>query len=318
MFRSPIRTLTKGNSASQGKSVLLTFGLLGRSKGVETVIQALPEIIERFPNVVFLVVGATHPNVVRQEGESYRLSLQGLARELGVEKNVVFYNRFVDLDELMEFLSAADIYVTPYLNQDQITSGTLAYALGAGKAVVSTPYWHAEELLADGSGILVPFAAPDALAHAIIHLLEDEGERDAIRKQAYLAGRKMTWPVVARQYMESFRQARQARLARPRSLPAGTRVAAKWDDELPPLDLSHLLRMTDDVGMLQHAVASVPNYTRRLHHGRQRPGLAADRFAGRARRPVDGADQWVGQSLSGLLVARLQFAKRSFPQLHVV
>ena len=207
---------------------MLSFGLLGRSKGIETVIQALPEIIERFANVVFLVVGATHPNVVRQEGESYRESLQHMARELGVEKNVVFYNRFVELDELMEFLGAADIYVTPYLNQDQITSGTLAYALGAGKAVVSTPYWHAEELLADGSGILVPFAAPDTLAHAVLHLLEDKEERDAIRKQAYRAGRKMIWPVVARQYMESFERASQDRLARPRSLLAGTTGAAEW------------------------------------------------------------------------------------------
>ncbi len=251
----------KGKFGVEGQSVLLSFGLLGRSKGIENVIQALPEVIERFPSVVFLVVGATHPNVVRQEGESYRLSLQQLAHELGVEKNVVFYNRFVELDELMEFLKAADIYVTPYLNQDQITSGTLAYALGAGKAVISTPYWHAEELLADGSGILVPFAAPDALAHAVMHLLEDEDERDVIRRQAYLAGRKMTWPVVARQYMDTFQQASQKRLARPRSLLAATIVAAKWEDEMPPLDLGHLHRMTDDVGMLQHAIASVPNYT---------------------------------------------------------
>jgi glycosyltransferase involved in cell wall biosynthesis len=250
----------KARFGVEGKSVLLSFGLLGRSKGIETVIQALPEIVERFANVVFLVVGATHPNVVRQEGEAYRESLQHMARELGVEKNVVFYNRFVDLGELMEFLGAADIYITPYLNQDQITSGTLAYALGAGKAVVSTPYWHAEELLADGSGILVPFAAPDTMAHAIMHLLEDEEERNEIRKQAYRAGRKMIWPVVARQYMESFERARQARLARPRLLPAGTWAAAGTDGEVPPLDLGHLLRMTDDVGLLQHAVASVPNY----------------------------------------------------------
>ena len=284
----------KGKFGVEGKSVLLTFGLLGRSKGIETVIRALPEVIGRFPNVVFLVVGATHPNVVRQEGESYRLSLQGLARELGVEKNVVFFNRFVDLDELMDFLSAADIYVTPYLNQDQITSGTLAYALGAGKAVVSTPYWHAEELLADGCGILVPFAAPDALAHAIIHLLEDEEERDVIRKQAYLAGRKMTWPVVARQYMESFRQASQARLARPRSLPAVARVAAPWDGEVPPLDLGHLLRMTDDVGLLQHAVASVPNYTEGYATDDNARALLLTVSLEELGQPVDGADRWVG------------------------
>ncbi|MBN2024720.1 MAG: glycosyltransferase family 4 protein [Pirellulales bacterium] len=244
----------------EGKRVLLTFGLLSRNKGIETVIHALPEVLDRFPDVVFMVVGATHPNVIRHEGESYRLSLRRLAHDLHVERHVIFYNRFVSLEELMEFIGVADVYVTPYLSQDQITSGTLAYALGAGKAVVSTPYWHAEELLADGRGLLVPFAAPDALARAVAHLLEDEAERHAIRKQAYLAGRKMIWPAVAQQYMQSFRRACQQRHARPRAaLP--TRTLGEEFAELPPMSLGHLRRLTDDVGILQHAISTVPNYT---------------------------------------------------------
>ncbi|HIQ20401.1 MAG TPA: glycosyltransferase, partial [Planctomycetes bacterium] len=166
----------------EGKFVILTFGLLSQNKGIEYVIQALPEVLERYPKTVFVVVGATHPNVKRAEGETYRLSLQRLARQLGVEKNVIFHNRFVTLEELMEFIGSADVYITPYLNQDQITSGTLAYAMGAGKAVISTPYWYAEELLGDGAGVLVPFRAPEALAQAILHLLEDEAERHAMRK----------------------------------------------------------------------------------------------------------------------------------------
>lgn len=176
----------KDNFGVEGRPVVLSFGLLSKNKGIENVILALPEVLEKFPDVVFMVVGATHPNVVRHEGESYRLSLERLVSELHVERNVIFYNRFVSLEELKEFLGVADIYVTPYLNQDQITSGTLAYALGAGKAVISTPYWYAEELLGDGSGLLVPFASPDALAHAILHLLEDETVRHAVRKQAIL------------------------------------------------------------------------------------------------------------------------------------
>jgi len=249
----------KDNFGVEGKLVVLTFGLLGRNKGIETVIRALPEVLKKFPNVVFMVVGATHPNVIRSEGESYRLSLERLAHELQVERNVIFYNRFVSLEELLEFIGAADIYVTPYLSRDQITSGTLAYALGAGKAVVSTPYWHAEELLSDGRGLLVPFASPDALANAILQLLEDETQRHAIRKQAYLSGRKMVWSAVARQYMESFQRACQERCARPRGAFAAKTLAEKRM-ELPVIDLRHLERLTDDVGILQHALATVPNY----------------------------------------------------------
>ncbi|NLY02107.1 MAG: glycosyltransferase [Rhodopirellula sp.] len=250
----------KDDFGVEGKRVLLTFGLLGRNKGIENVIRALPEVLEKFPDVVFMVVGATHPNVVRHEGESYRLSLQRLAHDLKVDRNVIFHNRFVSLEELMEFIGVSDIYITPYLNQDQIASGTLAYALGAGKAVISTPYWYAEELLADGSGLLVPFGATDTLSHAILHLLEDETDRHAIRKQAYRNGRNMTWPVVARSYMQTFQRACQERHVRPRAVFA-TKTLAEKQTELPPLNLGHLRRMTDDVGILQHAIATVPNYT---------------------------------------------------------
>jgi glycosyltransferase involved in cell wall biosynthesis len=253
-------TFYKDHFGVEGKVVILTFGLLGRSKGIENVIKALPEVLEHCPKVVYMVVGATHPNVVRSDGESYRLYLQRLARKLGVEQNVIFYNRFVSLEELVEFIGAADLYVTPYLNREQITSGTLAYALGAGKAIISTPYWYAEDLLADGRGILVPFADHNTLAHAIIHLIEDEAQRHAMRKQAYLLGRNMIWPAVAQEYMRAFEQACQQRAARPRGFfPAKT--LAEGHVELPAFNLEHLRRLTDDVGILQHAVGTVPNYS---------------------------------------------------------
>lgn len=243
----------------EGKLVLLSFGLLSANKGIENVIAALPAIVARYPNVVYLILGATHPHVIQQEGESYRLSLQWLAQEKGVESNVIFYNRFVSLEELIEFIGAADIYITPYLNPQQIVSGTLAYTLGAGKAVISTPYWYAEEMLAEGRGALVPFKDPAALADQVIELLNNEAKRHAMRKRAYLFGRAMIWPQVARRYMESFDR---ARVERRHFIPPG--FAAKALDqqpgELPPLKLDHLHHMTDETGMLQHAIFTVPNY----------------------------------------------------------
>src|SRR5690606_32112940 len=161
----------------------------------------LPAILERHPNVVYMIVGATHPHVKRDQGEQYRLSLQQLAHERGVERNVIFHNRFVDLEELFEFIGAANIYITPYLNMAQIVSGTLAYALGAGKSVISTPYWYAEELLADGRGVLVPPRDSGAIAEKVCELLDNEAELDAMRKRAYLFGRDMIWSNVAQQYM---------------------------------------------------------------------------------------------------------------------
>jgi glycosyltransferase involved in cell wall biosynthesis len=242
----------------EGKQVLLTFGLLSANKGIEYVIQAMPKILERYPNVVYLVLGATHPNVVRQEGEGYRLRLHRLAREKGVSANVIFHDRFVSQEELIEFIGAADIYLTPYMNEAQSTSGTLAYAVGAGKAVVSTPYWYAKELLAEERGVTVPFQNADAIAETVISLLENEAERHAMRKRAYMQGRSMTWAEVAKRYVESFERAREERAASPRTYAA---YQADSAIELPPLKLDHLMRMTDNTGLLQHAIFTVPNYS---------------------------------------------------------
>lgn len=243
----------------EGKTVLLSFGLLSPNKGIENVISALPAIIARHPDVVYFVLGATHPHVLKDEGETYRLSLQWLAQEKGVEGNVVFYNRFVDLDELVQFIGAADIYITPYLDAAQITSGTLAYTLGAGKAVVSTPYWYAQEMLAEERGALVPFHDPQALAEQVIDLLDHEARRHAMRKRAYLFGRDMIWSQVARRYIQSFERARTER----RHFAAAEFAVKPLDkrpQELPPLKLDHLHHLTDETGILQHATFTIPNY----------------------------------------------------------
>lgn len=243
----------------EGKLVLLSFGLLSANKGIEHVIAALPSVLDRYPNVVYMIIGATHPHVKRIEGESYRLSLQLLAQELGVEAHVIFYNRFVSLEELIEFIGAADIYITPYLNSAQSTSGVLAYTLGAGKAVISTPYLYAEEMLADDRGVLVPFRDPVALGEQVIDLLDNESKRHAMRKRAYIFGRDMVWPMVARRYMQCFVRAQSER--RHFKSPGFIVLALdKRPHELPPLKLDHLRHMTDETGMLQHAIFTVPNY----------------------------------------------------------
>ncbi len=243
----------------EGKIVLLSFGLLSANKGIENVIAALPAILAKHPNVVYFIVGATHPQVKQHDGETYRLSLQWLAQEKGVEGQVIFYNQFVTLDELVEFIGAADIYITPYQNPAQIVSGTLAYTLGAGKAIISTPYWYAEEMLADERGVLVPFRDPPALAAQVIDLLDNEAKRHAMRKRAYMFGRDMIWPQVARRYLESFARAR----AEKRNFTPSVFTVKPLDKrpaELPPLKLDHLRHMTDDTGMLQHALFTLPNY----------------------------------------------------------
>ncbi len=242
----------------EGKKVILTFGLLSPGKGIEYMIDALPEIVDAHPDVVYIVLGATHPHIKRQSGESYRTSLLRRARELGVDSHLVFHNRFVDLSELCEFLGAADVYVTPYLNKEQIVSGTLAYALGAGKAVVSTPYWYAEEMLAEGRGRLVGFRDSKALAREINDLLTNEVERHAMRKRAYVFTRDMVWKEVARKYLEVFHVVKQERACWPRPR-TRTRAAQVTPFEMPPVKLDHLLRLTDDVGILQHAKFAVPD-----------------------------------------------------------
>ena len=202
----------------EGRRVILTFGLLSPGKGIETMIEALPAIVEKHRDVVYIVLGATHPNIQREQGEAYRLSLHRKARQLGVEEHVVFHNRFVELKELCEFLGAADIYVTPYLNKEQVVSGTLSYALGAGKATISTPYWYAEEMLAEGRGRLVPFRDAEALAREVNDLLDHEVERHAMRKRAYSFCRQMIWKEVARRYLELFAEVEQERRRKPRPL----------------------------------------------------------------------------------------------------
>ncbi|MFZ1288801.1 MAG: glycosyltransferase family 4 protein, partial [Melioribacteraceae bacterium] len=244
----------------EGKIVLLSFGLLSANKGIETVISALPEIITQYPNCVYIIVGATHPHVIKNDGETYRLSLQWLAQQKGVEENVIFYNRFVSSEELIEFISAADIYITPYLNEAQIASGTLAYTIGAGKAIISTPYWYAQELLSNGRGMLVPFSDHESLSSAVLNLLDNEAERHAMRKRAYLFGRSMIWSEVAKRYMESFER---SKVERRHYIPTGfiPRALDKYFGELPPLKLDHLNRLTDYTGIFQHALFTIPNYS---------------------------------------------------------
>lgn len=243
----------------EGKNVLLTFGLISPGKGIENVLKALPSVIEKYPNTVYIVLGATHPNLLKQQGESYRLSLERLANDLGIKKHVIFYNRFVSIDELKEFLGASDIYITPYLNESQITSGTLSYAFGCGKAVISTPYWHAKELLIDNRGILVPFNDPKAIAEAIEHLISNETLRHSMRKRAYIMGREMIWSNVAHLYMESFIRARKSKLSDGR-----IKLRMKTLDEenfnLPKIKTSYLKKLTDSTGILQHAKYSIPNF----------------------------------------------------------
>ena len=243
----------------EGKHVVLTFGLLSPNKGIEYALRALPEVIEKFPNLVYMLLGATHPNLVREQGESYRLSLERLVSDLGISKNVVFYNRFVELHELTEFIAAADIYLTPYLEPAQITSGTLAYAFGCGKAVISTPYWHAEELLSEGRGCLVPFRDSAAISHEMCNLLADEPQRQAMCKSNYKLGREMIWSHTGHLYMDSFQRARRSRIDSPvKPLAIQTLEERHW--ELPKWRLDHLLRMTDSTGLLQHARFTLPNY----------------------------------------------------------
>jgi glycosyltransferase involved in cell wall biosynthesis len=255
----PPRSASKERLGIEGKSVIFTFGLLSPDKGIEHVIDALPAILARHPDAMYLVQGATHPHVKAAHGEAYRIELEARARRLGVDGNLIFHDRFVSETELGELLSAADIYITPYLKETQITSGTLAYAIGAGKAVISTPYWYAAELLAGERGILVPFRDAPAIADAVIGLLDDEGRRRGYSERAAAFARDMSWPHVARSYLESFGRALSDRAAvRHRDFQA--RTLARRPAELPEPSLVHLRAMTDDTGLLQHASFDVPRY----------------------------------------------------------
>jgi glycosyltransferase involved in cell wall biosynthesis len=249
----------KDGFGTEGKEVLLTFGLLSPNKGIENVIRALPAILSRHENVVYMVSGVTHPHILRREGDKYRHSLQNLAKELGVEAHVIFRNRFVSPQEMVELIGAADIYITPYKHKAQVVSGTLAYALSAGKAIISTPYLHAIELLDDERGALVPFDNPAAIAEKTIELLDNCTARHAMRKRAYLYARDMIWSRVAQKYMNSFERIYNERLRNPRAT-FSAQNTEKTLDRLPEIKLDHLYRMTDQTGILEHAVFVVPNY----------------------------------------------------------
>jgi glycosyltransferase involved in cell wall biosynthesis len=246
-----------------GRSVILTFGLLSPSKGIEVMIDAMPSILQRRPDAVYVVLGATHPNLVRDQGEAYRGSLMARVRELGVDNHVVFLNQFVDQATLLEFISMCDVYVTPYLNEAQMTSGTLAYSFGLGKPVVSTPYWHARELLADGRGVLVPFGDPAAIGKEIAQLLTDDPRRQAMRERAYAASRSMTWERTAELYVASFENARHGAwlkvIARTEPDAMAPLAPATPAPAMPDMQLGHFLSMCDDTGLFQHAVHSVPD-----------------------------------------------------------
>jgi glycosyltransferase involved in cell wall biosynthesis len=249
----------KDGFGTEGKEVLLTFGLLSPNKGIENVIKALPKILERHSNVVYMVSGVTHPHILRREGDKYRHYLQNLAKEIGVESNVIFRNRFVSPLEMVELIGAADIYITPYKHKAQVVSGTLAYALSAGKAIISTPYLHAIELLDQERGALVPFDDPDAIATKTVELLDNSTARHAMRKRAYLYARDMVWNRVAQKYMKSFERIYNERLRSPRATYSAQNTEKNLD-RLPAIKLDHLLRMTDATGLIEHAVFVVPNY----------------------------------------------------------
>ena len=240
------------------KAVILTFGLLSPNKGIEVMIDAMPSILKTRPDAVYVVLGATHPNLVRDQGEAYRASLVAHTRAAGVEDHVVFLNQFVDQKTLLEFISMSDVYVTPYLNEAQMTSGTLAYSFGLGKAVVSTPYWHARELLADGRGILVPFGDAAALGVEISKLLTNDVLRQAMRKRAYSSSRSMTWERTAERYMAVFEAA--GRRHRLKTIARSDTSTLLRDRSAPPeMRIDHFLSMCDDTGLLQHAVHCVPD-----------------------------------------------------------
>jgi glycosyltransferase involved in cell wall biosynthesis len=238
----------------EGKQTLLTFGLLSPNKGIETVINALPQLVRDFPDLIYVVLGKTHPNILKEYGEKYRAGLLALVDKLGLQEQVIFDDRFVSLEELYAWLMAADIYITPYLNEAQIVSGTLSYAVGAGTAIISTPYWHAKELLAEGRGRLIGFGDSTALAVDLRDLLSDKSKLKALRDKTYKFGRQMRWEKVAENYVKIFRQTASTATKRAINLKTPALLLRE-----PPFELGHLKRLTDDTGLIQHAKYIVPD-----------------------------------------------------------
>ncbi|HLF11164.1 MAG TPA: glycosyltransferase, partial [Gammaproteobacteria bacterium] len=254
MDRSPDQEALKARFGVAQRRLLLTFGLLSPNKGIETVIRALPAVVRDFPDLIYFVVGATHPAVLRQEGEAYRTMLEWEAEKLGVREHVVFRGQFVSADELCQYLQAADIFVSPYLNEAQVTSGALSYAMGAGAAVVSTPYWHAQELLAGKRGHLFPFKDHAALSRTLLELCGSPAELQRVRAAAFEFTHAMEWPRIGDAYFEMISAALRAAGGSRAAIARPPAVASA----LPELRLDHLQRMTDDTGIIQHATYSVP------------------------------------------------------------
>lgn len=243
------------------RDVILTFGLLSPGKGIESMIKSMPSIVEEHPNTVYVILGQTHPHILEHHGDSYRDGLNKLVKELGMENHVVFHNQFVKIETLVQYIQTAKVYAIPYLNKQQITSGTLAYAVGMGTPVVSTPFWHAEELLADGRGILVSFNDSEEMAKQINYLLSHSHEREVMRFKGYQHGRSMVWREVAKKYLHLV-----AELKEGKRINYETEIVNKYCknfSELPEINLAHIKNMTDDTGLIQHAKYSTPN----LHHG---------------------------------------------------
>lgn len=250
--------VTKHAEGYDNRKVILTFGLLSPNKGIEVMIDAMPTILKASPSAVYVVLGATHPNLIRSNGEAYRKSLIARVEALGISDHVVFLNQFVDQATLLRCISMCDVYVTPYLNEAQMTSGTLAYSFGLGRAVVSTPYWHAAELLADGGGVLVPFNDRDAIGKAVAGLLADDRKRQEMAAGAYERSRSMTWEHTAERYIHTFEKAIAPRAHKP-SATDGAMAKVRAATRAPELRTDHLLAMSDDTGLLQHAVGTIPD-----------------------------------------------------------
>jgi glycosyltransferase involved in cell wall biosynthesis len=253
-------TASKSQLGLQGRTVLMTFGLLSPGKAIDVAIRALPAIVARHPQAIYIVLGATHPNEFRRDGNSYVAHLERLAEKCGVREHVVFLNRYLSSQELARFLAAADLYITPYANKEQIASGTLAMALGMGKAVLSTPYRYAEEMLAEGRGVLFPFGDSAALAESAVALIEDAPRWDELRERAYEHSRTMVWKEVARRYVEVVEQVVMERQLSPRPSQRAVRAPSIFDG-IPEINLGHLKVLTDDSGVIQHSLYTVPDRT---------------------------------------------------------
>ncbi|HET8686585.1 MAG TPA: glycosyltransferase, partial [Methanosarcina sp.] len=238
----------------KGSPLVLTFGLLNRNKGIESMLDALPEVVNQYPDLIYLILGATHPIIKRNFGEAYRQYLKNKVSELGLEKNVVFHDKFVEKEELCNYILASDIYVSPYLSREQIVSGALTYAIGMGKAIVSTPYWYAQEMLSDNRGLLVDFGDKDGFKKSLLHLIENPEKCDDMRKKAYDFGRKMTWKNVGKQYNAAFKRALK-------NYSAYSSTSNRFNflpSQLPEVKLDYLKLLTDDVGIVQHTNLGVP------------------------------------------------------------